>query len=1186
MYLTETPRFISESLRNLWNKWHKSFESLDKKWGDRPRKTDEFLSQASAYFDEADRLADGDPQTMTCVPFILPQGGRLLLILVLLATCNAIVVADSPTGGELLYNGIRLPKEWPPQLRISREPMPVPYLEKRPAVVPIDVGRQLFVDDFLVEKTTLQRNWHQAEPYSGNPVLRPDRPWETATQRATAYIYSDGVWYDPADQLFKLWYWGGYAYTTCYATSKDGIQWEKPSLDVVEPGTNVVLLHRHDSEIVWLDHDEADPQRRYKSFSVNPSPTFYKLRYSPDGISWSKPVATSPYVGDRSTVFYNPFRKVWVGSIRSGFDGRSRHYSEHPDAEVLVEKMPGLVPWACVDRLDPRNPNPNYNRPAPQLYNLDAVAYESLMLGMFAIWQGDPGARGGQKRNEILLGYSRDGFHWHRPDRRPFVGTDESDSAWNWGNVQSVGGGCLVVGDKLYFYHSGWRDKRSDSTISGGVAFLRRDGFASMDAGGDEGVLTTRPVRFSGKQLFVNLDADQGQFQAEILDESGNVIKPFTRSNCTTLSTDKTLVPITWKNADDLSALAGKTVRFRFYLTGGSLYAFWVSPDASGASHGYVAAGGPGFTGPTDTVGTAALQAAPKIPRGHVSTGSSRRRETSVELQTLQTPDSHEFGYKSHLPITRFETPSSDKREDNREGAAAPKAEPKIPGGNREGASVVHPVDIEVVPVGNLNNAGDPSGEGVGAVRYPFRIGKYEVTSGQYTAFLNAKAKSDPYGLYSAKMDADHSPYGCNIKRSGSDGNYMYRVTADWANRPVNYVSYWDAVRFCNWLHNGQGNGDTETGAYTLNGYNGTGGPSIVRNRLAKWFLPSEDEWYKAAYYDPQKTGGAGYYDYPTRNDSKPSNALSAMGTNNANYYHGDYTIGKPYYRTEVGAFKNSPSPFGTFDQGGNVCEWDEHIGYELSGYASRGLRGGAFGNFSSLLLSSTRDIETVYPTYEHHLRGFRVARPSELPPQGRFVVAWADADNTYDTVLTGANLGRNESHQLGLWAKTEKYGFTVRFHLPPYRDLVAQGDGTFTIYLYPDNPYTSPGSNVDGVKIQLYTMDPKDGDWVEMLASYNSKAPGEPWAAGSPYAHTGTLVSELTYSKAKHGRGPLDFTIPEAILNKALADGRIDWLVRTNNWDGSFGTHSGFRVCAREFERATMGPSLSFTAIPRPTGE
>ena len=154
---------------------------------------------------------------------------------------------------------------------------------------------------------------------------------------------------------------------------------------------------------------------------------------------------------------------------------------------------------------------------------------------------------------------------------------------------------------------------------------------------------------------------------------------------------------------------------------------------------------------------------------------------------------------------------------------------------------------------------------------------------------------------------------------------------------------------------------------------------------------------------------------------------------------------------------------------------------------------------------------------------------------------------------------------------------------MPAYRGLKAQDDGTFTLHLNPDNPYCHPGSNVDGVKIQIYTMDPKDGDWVEMLASYNSKAPGEPWAAGSPYAHKGTLVSELTYSREKHGRGPLDFTIPEAILNKALAAGRIDWLVRTSNWDGSFGTNSGFRVCAREFDRATLGPSIFFTAVRQP---
>jgi hypothetical protein len=195
---------------------------------------------------------------------------------------------------------------------------------------------------------------------------------------------------------------------------------------------------------------------------------------------------------------------------------------------------------------------------------------------------------------------------------------------WNWGNVQSCGGGCLVVGDKLYFYVSGRGGKSypgctyTDAGGSTGLAILRRDGFASMDAGSEEGVLTTRPVRFSGRHLFVNLAAPQGQLQAEVLDEQDNVIPPFSRANCAGVSGDKTRMPVTWRRAtmlpwwkrtEDLSALRGRTVKLRFYLRGGSLYSFWVSPEPTGASHGYVAAGGPGFTGPVDTVGGKATAA-------------------------------------------------------------------------------------------------------------------------------------------------------------------------------------------------------------------------------------------------------------------------------------------------------------------------------------------------------------------------------------------------------------------------------------------------------------------------------------------------------------------------------------------------------------------------------------------------
>jgi len=142
-----------------------------------------------------------------------------------------------------------------------------------------------------------------------------------------------------------------------------------------------------------------------------------------------------------------------------------------------------------------------------------------------------------------------------------------------------------------------------------GLAFLRRDGFASMDAGAGGGMLTTRPVTFRGKHLFVNVDADGGELRVEVLDKAGRVIEPFSRDACGPIRADKTLQAVVWRGTDDferdLSSFAARQVRFRFHLKNGRLFSFWVSPEAGGASHGYVAAGGPGFTGAKDTVGAA-----------------------------------------------------------------------------------------------------------------------------------------------------------------------------------------------------------------------------------------------------------------------------------------------------------------------------------------------------------------------------------------------------------------------------------------------------------------------------------------------------------------------------------------------------------------------------------------------------
>ena len=536
--------------------------------------------------------------------------------------------ADTPWSenrGERLYNGIVLPQEWPPQEIDPRstEPMPVPYLKSRPAVVPIDVGRQLFVDDFLIENTDLNRVFHLPVKYAGNPVLKPETELEiNAPRNAAAVPKSGGVWWDSTEQVFKMWYEAGWIHTICYATSKDGLTWERPTLDV-NPGTNQVLPPdlTPDSWTVVPDWAAQDPQQKYKLFLRPPGGQMPGWSMtSPDGIHWTNRTPTGE-TGDRSTMFYNPFRKKWVYSLRSGFRGRSRHYWEADDF-LAGAKWPadGPVVWAAVDRDDP--PDPEIGNTA-QLYNLDAVAYESLLLGMFEIHRGPENDKcmtaGLPKTTELSFAYSRDGFHWHRPDRRAHIPAERRD-VWDRGYVQSIGNICTVRGDKLWIYYTGFQGdskKLSNNWLQNGmydrgatgVALLRRDGFASLDAGDELATLATRPVTFSGRRVFVNAATAAGELRVAILDEAGQPIAPFTAENCRPIRADSTLEPVTWSGAEDVSALRGKPVRFRFTLRNGSLYAFWVSRDDTGRSDGYVAGGGPGFTEMIDTAGRAALDA-------------------------------------------------------------------------------------------------------------------------------------------------------------------------------------------------------------------------------------------------------------------------------------------------------------------------------------------------------------------------------------------------------------------------------------------------------------------------------------------------------------------------------------------------------------------------------------------------
>jgi sulfatase modifying factor 1 len=255
------------------------------------------------------------------------------------------------------------------------------------------------------------------------------------------------------------------------------------------------------------------------------------------------------------------------------------------------------------------------------------------------------------------------------------------------------------------------------------------------------------------------------------------------------------------------------------------------------------------------------------------------------------------------------------------------------------GVSLVTPalafVGIDWVPIGNTGNAADtadgddgtPGVQCYGAVSHAYQIAKNETTISQYAEFLNAVAKTDTYGLYSTHMANVTTIAG--ITQVGGSGSYSYAAVSGSGNKPITYVSWFDAARFCNWMHNGQPTGlqtvgTTEGGAYTLNG--ATSG-IITKNVAAMVWIPSEDEWYKAAYYDPNKGGAGvgGYWLYPNQSNTLDGNTIGVA--NSANYYDGDH-VGYPGMAlTDVGAYgANSDSAYGTNDQGGNVHEWNDGV--------------------------------------------------------------------------------------------------------------------------------------------------------------------------------------------------------------------------------------------------------------------
>jgi formylglycine-generating enzyme required for sulfatase activity len=283
-------------------------------------------------------------------------------------------------------------------------------------------------------------------------------------------------------------------------------------------------------------------------------------------------------------------------------------------------------------------------------------------------------------------------------------------------------------------------------------------------------------------------------------------------------------------------------------------------------------------------------------------------------------------------------------------------------------------VAVEWSTVDDAGNAPDPT-TGFGSVGYGYRIGTYEVTNAQYAAFLNSVAASDPNGLYNTNMGS--SARG-GITRSGTDGSFTYSVRENMGNKPVNFVSWYDAARMSNWMTNGQGSGGTESGVYTLTGPTSISAITRDLSNPNQVFIPTEGEWYKAAFHQPASEGGDGddYWLYATQSNSVPTIAgatsigdVANPGTDVVNYETGADWNGRNGNVTTVGSAGNT-SFYSAFDMNGNVWEWNETL---IIG-SFRGIRGGSFSSFDINLPSSFRN--SLDPAFEDDSVGFRLASP------------------------------------------------------------------------------------------------------------------------------------------------------------------------------------------------------------------
>jgi hypothetical protein len=459
---------------------------------------------------------------------------------------------------------------------------------------------QLFVDFDQVDLSdNVTRTFHSAEKHPDNPVLHKVKLWETARGTWGSVIYDEDA------QLFKAWYGGesgrpmpqggASRHVMCYATSLDGIHWERPNLGLYEiMGTRdnnaVVGDEHHDGMGHWestlKDPFDPDPQRRYKaigwsSYDWDGQLSGIYTMTSPDGTHWThtpEPVFhfhprpnTSDLgpVGDAQSMMIDTLRRRYIAFLRRSPDRAM---------SISTDFVHWTPPTTSIKARD--------GEPGNTLYNHVGFVYGDRYLGILTYFDRAPR----DPRLTLRLLTSRDGEHWERPDTGgPLVGAGAIGDVDRF-TIMLTGAPPIRVGNSLHIYYRAMANRHTlasepaktreyeakDMPLTGGgicLATLRADGFASLDAGYDGGLVMTKPFRFTGSTLSVNAKANFGRVVVEVLDEQAKPVPGFQKEMCEPMQADSVEHPIRWKDAS-LAQLQGKPVRLRFYLANARLYSY------------------------------------------------------------------------------------------------------------------------------------------------------------------------------------------------------------------------------------------------------------------------------------------------------------------------------------------------------------------------------------------------------------------------------------------------------------------------------------------------------------------------------------------------------------------------------------------------------------------------------------